>query len=77
MLAVAGSGTNAVFYGTMKGELIQNMEVVLMNGQILNTRGPTCRAKKSTTGWDVGRLFIGSEGTLGVSTISNPSCSHN
>lgn len=66
-IAVAGSGTNAVGYGTMRAEWIQNMEVVLMNGEVIRTRG-TGRSRKSSTGWDVGRLFIGSEGTLGIIT---------
>lgn len=70
MCSVAGSGTNAVSYGTMKGEWIMNIEVILMNGEVLNTRGSTSRARKSTTGWDTMRLFLGSEGTLGVSPFS-------
>ncbi|KAK4048230.1 D-lactate ferricytochrome c oxidoreductase [Microbotryomycetes sp. JL201] len=67
MAGVGGSGTNAVGYGTMRAEWIQGMEVVLMNGQVIRTRG-TGRSRKSSTGWDVGRLFIGSEGTLGIIT---------
>lgn len=66
MTAVGGSGTNAVHYGTMKSDWILGMQVVLMSGEIIETRGK-CRARKTSTGWDVGRLFMGSEGTLGVS----------
>ncbi|KAI5480583.1 hypothetical protein MNV49_000279 [Pseudohyphozyma bogoriensis] len=67
MVGVGGSGTNAVGYGTMRGEWIQGMEVVLMSGEVINTRGSS-RSRKSSTGWDVGRLFLGSEGTLGIIT---------
>ncbi|ORY87452.1 FAD-linked oxidase-like protein [Leucosporidium creatinivorum] len=67
MVGVGGSGTNAVGYGTMRAEWIQGMEVVLMNGEVINTRGKG-RSRKSSTGWDTGRLFLGSEGTLGIIT---------
>ncbi|GEM07935.1 D-lactate dehydrogenase [Rhodotorula toruloides] len=67
MAGVAGSGTNAVGYGTLRAEWIQSMEVVLMNGDVIRTRGSN-RARKSSTGWDTGRLFLGSEGTLGIIT---------
>ncbi|GAA5848237.1 hypothetical protein JCM9279_000986 [Rhodotorula babjevae] len=65
MAGVAGSGTNAVGYGTLRGEWIQGMTVVLMDGSVIRTKGSN-RARKSTTGWDTGRLFLGSEGTLGI-----------
>ncbi|BGP16980.1 D-lactate ferricytochrome c oxidoreductase [Rhodosporidiobolus nylandii] len=67
MVGVAGSGTNAVGYGTMRAEWITSLEVVLMDGTVLRTKG-TNRARKSTTGWDTARLFMGSEGTLGIIT---------
>ncbi|BGP49008.1 D-lactate ferricytochrome c oxidoreductase [Rhodotorula kratochvilovae] len=67
MAGVAGSGTNAVGYGTLRAEWIQSMEVVLMDGSVIRTKGSN-RARKSTTGWDTGRLFLGSEGTLGIIT---------
>lgn len=67
MIGIGGSGTNAVRYGTMRAEWILGMEVVLMTGEVINTRGNS-RARKSSTGWDVGRLFLGSEGTLGIIT---------
>lgn len=81
--------TVAVGYGTLRAEWIQSMEVVLMDGSVIRTKGSN-RARavllpgrasrrvlssadtiersagKSTTGWDTGRLFLGSEGTLGV-----------
>ncbi|SDA00158.1 BZ3500_MvSof-1268-A1-R1_Chr9g10478 [Microbotryum saponariae] len=67
MVGVGGSGTNAVGFGTMRGEWVGGMEVVLMSGEVIKTKGSS-RARKSSTGWDVGRLFLGSEGTLGIIT---------
>ncbi|GAA5916479.1 FAD-binding oxidoreductase [Sporobolomyces salmoneus] len=67
MVGVAGSGTNTVGYGTLRGEWITSLEVVLMNGSVIRTKG-TNRARKSSTGWDTARLFLGSEGTLGIVT---------
>ncbi|GAA5836489.1 hypothetical protein JCM3766R1_001611 [Sporobolomyces carnicolor] len=67
MVGVAGSGTNTVGYGTLRGEWITSLEVVLMDGSVIRTKG-TNRARKSSTGWDTARLFLGSEGTLGIVT---------
>ncbi|GAA5968529.1 hypothetical protein JCM3765_006723 [Sporobolomyces pararoseus] len=67
MVGVAGSGTNTVGYGTLRAEWITSLEVVLMNGSVVRTKG-TNRARKSSTGWDTARLFLGSEGTLGIVT---------
>ncbi|KDE06727.1 hypothetical protein MVLG_02923 [Microbotryum lychnidis-dioicae p1A1 Lamole] len=67
MVGVGGSGTNAVGFGTMRGEWVGGMEVVLMSGEVIKTKGSS-RARKSSTGWDLGRLFLGSEGTLGIIT---------
>lgn len=67
MVGVAGSGTNTVGYGTLRAEWITSLEVVLMDGSVIQTKG-TNRARKSSTGWDTARLFLGSEGTLGIVT---------
>lgn len=69
-IANSCSGTNAYRYGTMKENII-NMTIVLPDGTIVKTKK---RPRKSSAGYNLNGLFVGSEGTLGIVTEATVKC---
>lgn len=67
MASTNASGTNAVYYGTMKQNVL-NLEVVLGSGEVMKTSGIKARPRKSSAGLNLTELYVGSEGVLGTIT---------
>uniref|UniRef100_A0AC35GN89 FAD-binding PCMH-type domain-containing protein n=1 Tax=Panagrolaimus sp. PS1159 TaxID=55785 RepID=A0AC35GN89_9BILA len=67
MIATCASGTTSLRYGTIKTN-VKNLEVVLPDGLILNTRGKHAHPSKSSAGLNLTELFVGNEGILGIIT---------
>jgi len=67
MISYNASGMRAMKYGTTR-EYVLGLEVVLGGGEVITTGGVTCRSLKTVSGYDLTKLFVGSEGTLGIIT---------
>lgn len=65
MASTSASGTNAVKFGTMR-ENVMGLEVVIKDGELIQTAGRQCRAKKSSAGINLTNMYVGAEGTLGI-----------
>lgn len=67
MISYNASGMRAMKYGTTR-EYVLGLEVILASGQVITTGGVECRSLKTVSGYDLTRLFVGAEGTLGIIT---------
>ncbi|EGO62430.1 FAD-binding oxidoreductase [Acetonema longum] len=67
MISYNASGMRAMKYGTTR-EYVLGLEVIMASGQVITTGGVECRSLKTVSGYDLTKLFVGTEGTLGIIT---------